>query len=882
MKTFENINFKGTFRDYQARVIDKLDDFFHDQKINIVAAPGSGKTILGLEIIRKLNSACIVFSPTTTIRNQWGDRFKEMFLPEGEKAEDYISFDLNNIKPITSITYQALYSAIKKIKTKTEDEEIDYSYVDLFKLIKENNILTICLDEAHHLQNEWQKALEQFVKGLDSNIKIISLTATPPYDASPAEWQRYTDICGEIDEEIFVPELVKQNNLCPHQDYIYFNFPTKEEIQEIETYKQNVSDALETLKELDCIKNLPEKLLQIFKKHSEIFYDNTNEYVAVLSLLNHFGFKPSKRIVNALTTKAGLPNFDVKQAETAVRFLAGSVLLFDLEERESISEIFKSQGLVDKGKIELDLNERLRKKLMSSMGKLESIKQIARCEYENMGESLRMLVLTDFIKKEGIKNIGTTDKFNHISVLSIFESIRRENLPASLAVVSGSLVILPGKCIDEIKKNKKAKFKSEKIANTEHYLIDFNGSNREKVEIVGDLFENGFIQILVGTKSLLGEGWDSPCINSLVLASFVGSFMLSNQMRGRAIRIDKKVPNKTANIWHLVTVESVESATAFSNNLKQNKNANVLESHDYETLKRRFNSFVGPDYSTNEIVSGINRIKLIKPPFDALGIENINKNMETLSADRANLESVWQKSLEDKTRTVTVTQIPKQKKVPNLPSSIACFALLACIIALAVCVICLCVGLSKKFDFIDLVIAVVCFAVLCGLFEPFIKILPRTILYLSAGLSIKAVATCVLYSLKELRIANNDCKVLVKKEDKNMFMVALKNASAYEQNIFTKAISEFYAVISEPKYLIIKKRFKNSFDFRRSFACPSVISKKVENVQNFAGYLEKYFGKMQIVNTRNDDGMKMILKCRKHSYLTFNNENVDRKIKMIK
>ena len=52
--------------------------------------------------------------------------------------------------------------------------------------------------------------------------------------------------------------------------------------------------------------------------------------------------------------------------------------------------------------------------------------------------------------------------------------------------------------------------------------------------------------------ALLGEGWDAPCINTLVLASSVGSFMLSNQMRGRAIRVDSAQPQKTANIWHLV------------------------------------------------------------------------------------------------------------------------------------------------------------------------------------------------------------------------------------------------------------------------------------------------------------------------------------------
>ena len=85
------------------------------------------------------------------------------------------------------------------------------------------------VDEAHHLKNEWQKALEKFISLLDTDIKIIALTATPPYDATPIEWDRYIQICGEIDEEIYVTELVKAKNLCPHQDYIYLGHPTLEE-----------------------------------------------------------------------------------------------------------------------------------------------------------------------------------------------------------------------------------------------------------------------------------------------------------------------------------------------------------------------------------------------------------------------------------------------------------------------------------------------------------------------------------------------------------------------------------------------------------------------------------------------------------------------------
>ena len=95
-----------------------------------------------------------------------------------------------------------------------EDGESDYSGLDLFREIADCDIGTICLDEAHHLKNEWQKALEQFIAHLDGSVRVISLTATPPHDASPQEWQHYIDVCGEIDDEIFVPKLVRARRRC--------------------------------------------------------------------------------------------------------------------------------------------------------------------------------------------------------------------------------------------------------------------------------------------------------------------------------------------------------------------------------------------------------------------------------------------------------------------------------------------------------------------------------------------------------------------------------------------------------------------------------------------------------------------------------------------
>ena len=131
---------------------------------------GSGKTILGLELIRRLASPCIVLSPTTAIRQQWGERFKDLFLDNAEDFSLLFSNDLHQIKLVNSITYQALYTAVDKISA-PEDEDIDCSDVDIFAAMREFGIKTVCLDEAHHLKNEWQKALEKFITNFEETIE---------------------------------------------------------------------------------------------------------------------------------------------------------------------------------------------------------------------------------------------------------------------------------------------------------------------------------------------------------------------------------------------------------------------------------------------------------------------------------------------------------------------------------------------------------------------------------------------------------------------------------------------------------------------------------------------------------------------------------------
>src|SRR5215469_14257223 len=102
--------FRKDWRVYQSRLLDHLDRYLDNKRLHLVAAPGSGKTVLGLEIIRRINQPTLVLAPTITIRDQWVDRLVELFLPPGNGRPTWLSTDLRSPAFLTVATYQALHA----------------------------------------------------------------------------------------------------------------------------------------------------------------------------------------------------------------------------------------------------------------------------------------------------------------------------------------------------------------------------------------------------------------------------------------------------------------------------------------------------------------------------------------------------------------------------------------------------------------------------------------------------------------------------------------------------------------------------------------------------------------------------------------------------
>ncbi|MHC4628036.1 MAG: DEAD/DEAH box helicase family protein, partial [Planctomycetota bacterium] len=125
MEVFPNhVKFQKTWRPYQARVLSELKEHLDDGHLHIIAAPGSGKTVLGLEVARRLNRATLIFAPTRAIRDQWVERLITLFLDHDPTAAEWISRDVRVPKFLTVSTYQGLHSAFTG-KTRPESDEED-------------------------------------------------------------------------------------------------------------------------------------------------------------------------------------------------------------------------------------------------------------------------------------------------------------------------------------------------------------------------------------------------------------------------------------------------------------------------------------------------------------------------------------------------------------------------------------------------------------------------------------------------------------------------------------------------------------------------------------------------------------------------------------
>ena len=434
---------------------------------------------------------------------------------------------------------------------------------------------------------------------------------------------------------------MRDGHLCPHQDYVYLNTPSESERRRIAEFRQQAQSCIESIcadvEFRQAITTHP--WLCQPEQHAEEIYSNPAAFSSMLIYLNHVDEKvpPSHLRLLGISAKK-IPALDAAWMEhllTAVLFTHRDFAEAHAEVMKRIAADLRRNGMLERRQVCLQSNTAIVRLLVNSRRKLDSIATIVVKEFAALGSALRMVILTDYIRREALpKDPSAISELNTLGVTTIFERLRREHLTGlSLGVLCGSLVIIPGALQGRLLAEAEAlciakeRIRCIPLAHDPNFceVTISGGQNVELVQLITALLTHGDLTVLIGTRSLLGEGWDAPCINSLILATTVRAFILSNQMRGRAIRSQASQPEKTANVWHLACVEEGTNDPG----------------DDYHDLYRRFTTFMGLNADGSSIESGMERLALGEAPFTSRRIDASNAAMLSRAADRHRLREQW-------------------------------------------------------------------------------------------------------------------------------------------------------------------------------------------------------------------------------------------------
>jgi len=866
--------FRKTWRAYQARVLSELQEHLDDNHLHVIAAPGSGKTVLGLEAARRLNKATLVFSPTLAIRDQWVERLVGLFLEESS-APGWISKDIKRPGFFTVSTYQGLHSAYTgKAEEQFENEEQKPVPVheELVGKLRQIGVGTLVLDEAHHLRNEWWKCLIDIKERLD-NPTVVALTATAPFDVSPFEWERYIGLCGSVDSEICVPELVLAGNLCPHQDYVYMSEPLQSERAEIRDFRKAIDDFMVVIytdeQFISALEN--HRCIRQPNVYVEEILSDPGFYSSMAFFLNHVRERPPKKLLRVIGFPVRkCPKLNLEHLEV---LLQGCLYVhsrtFDNCEDvfEKISRNLKRIGAIERRHVGLRSTSRITRLLVSSASKLESINDIVKIESESMTLDLRLVILTDYIRRSDFpRDSADLTPLKRLGVAPIFEMIRRsrhDNI--KLGILSGSLVVIPceAKALMEeiagVMGIDGGDIRYSELSHDSSYCeVAISGTGKQKiVRLITRLFNRGGITVLVGTKSLLGEGWDAPSINSLILASFVGSYMLSNQMRGRAIRTQEGNPGKTANIWHLVCVEHDRDEL----------------SEDMGMLTRRFKAFEGVSTREAVIENGIERLMLGRSPFTAKKINQVNTKMGKMARDRARLRAEWEQALASgesgwmaEEVTSAIFNLPRGFVFTNTILAVLWQGLFWGLFVFSQLMRTLerntgKIGLKRFLLFLG--VAFVISAVIA--LPKCLKALWLFLKHAPVSWSMKQIGKALVRALVHAELIKTEIrrlKVVTVSHQYGLVSCSLEGGTTYEKCLFLDSMQEILGPIGNPRYIMIRKTPLLNWIRKDYHVVPQVLGRNKEFAECFRKMWAKYVGPTELVYTRSVKGRRILLKAR--------------------
>jgi superfamily II DNA or RNA helicase len=286
------------WRPSQQHLLD-LCEHVTDERWHLCAPPGAGKTLIGLELARRLDRPTLVLSPTTAIRDQWAGSTAMFGAPDR-----FATTDPDDAAPLLSVTYQLLGNpgaataelraaarrlwvaelasehgtgtAEERVATTESHEpqrarselgrhvrrlrrslatgdDVGVPVIDLLgerthdlvDRLTDRGIGCVVLDECHHLLDWWALVVAALIER--ALPAVIGLTATLPDPDSSREAANYQRVLGDVDAELHLAALVAEGAVAPWRDAVHLTPLTPSEADFLDGWTERFADELDQL-----------------------------------------------------------------------------------------------------------------------------------------------------------------------------------------------------------------------------------------------------------------------------------------------------------------------------------------------------------------------------------------------------------------------------------------------------------------------------------------------------------------------------------------------------------------------------------------------------------------------------------------------------------
>ena len=655
---FPDISFNGQLRPSQQDVVEIANRQLQNnqRRLQIVAPPGSGKTVLGLYLWAHLvKQPCLVLSPNSAIQSQWAAR-TDLFQigPIESQTGSIVSTDAADPALLTSLTYQAVTMPNRK------DEQVDAQALELWanslidqqqattneeaetwindlrihnenyfqkrfanykkkvrdEIAKSGDVLSLLhkssrttlekaaaagvglliLDECHHLLGHWGRVLADALSIFNNPI-VIGLTATPPDvdGKDPRDVARYQEFFGDVDFEVPVPAVVKDGFLAPYQDLAYFVRPTRDELKFIATADEQLQQLVDNLCE-ESTTQTPEPPNEKVKNLNQWLLESLKELRLPTGSVATWAAFSKRDPTFALASRQFLQSQQIDLPQSVDEIPALPALEHHAQTPEMeywvpvldryVRHYLRRSPSAKCQQLATDITTSLRvlgiqitetgtrpcvspvgRVMAYSNNKIKALLPILTAEMETLKDKTRAVVIADFERSSAVsaqlKSLMDQETGGAIAAFKmLLEDPKTDELDPIL--LTGSTILIDDEIETSFLEQSKSwlsqreltvELKSEVVSN----FRQIHGSGRDwsprvYVEMITALFQQGLTRCLVGTRGLLGEGWDANRINVLIDLTTVTTSMSINQLRGRSFRLDPAWPEKLANNWDVVCI----------------------------------------------------------------------------------------------------------------------------------------------------------------------------------------------------------------------------------------------------------------------------------------------------------------------------------------